>query len=259
MKFCVLGSGSKGNATYVESGGVGLLIDAGFSGKELVRRLELVGASIDDVAAIVVTHEHYDHIHGVGVVSRKYGTPVYMNEPTAQAGMKRLGRVDSLCHFETGEMFQIGPFMLQPFSVSHDTADPVGFVIESEHRRLGYCTDTGMVSRLLQHRLAGCHGLVLECNHDPEMLENGPYPLHLQQRVRSREGHLANVDAATFLGELLHVDLLHVVLAHLSDTNNSPECALETVTGYLATKKEGAVFPEISLGWQDRPGKMVHL
>ena len=143
--------------------------------------------------------------------------------------------------------------------MSHDTAEPVGFVVSSGQKQLGYCTDTGMVSRLLQHRLAGCHGLILECNHDPQMLSDGPYPLALQQRVRSREGHLANIDAARFLGELLHPQLQHVVLAHLSDTNNTPELAMETVTGYLAIEKTGCDFPEISLGWQNRPGKMVEL
>lgn len=259
MKFCVLGSGSKGNATYIEHDGAGLLIDAGFSGKELSRRMALAGGDMDRLVGIVVTHEHHDHIHGAGILSRKYGIPVYLNEGTAQAGAKRLGAVESLHHFVTGGLFSVGPFHLHPFSVSHDTADPVGFVVESGERRLGYCTDTGMVSRLLLHRLGGCHGLILECNHDPQMLSDGPYPLHLQQRVRSREGHLANADAAQFLGELLHADLLHIVLAHLSDTNNTPELALETVTAYLATLNNGFPVPEISLGWQDRPGKMVSL
>lgn len=259
MKFCVLGSGSKGNATYIEESGVGLLIDAGFSGKELVSRLAKVGVDIHTVAAVIVTHEHHDHIQGAGVIARKYGTPVYLNKPTAQAGAKRLGKVPNLSFFDTGEEFIIDPFTIHPFSVSHDTAEPVGFVVDSANRQLGYCTDTGMVSRLLQHRLSGCHGLILECNHDPQMLRDGPYPLALQQRVRSREGHLANIDAAQFLGELLHPHLQHVVLAHLSDTNNTPELAMETVTGYLATEKTGSDFPEISLGWQDRPGKMVVL
>lgn len=259
MKFCVLGSGSKGNATYIEVDGAGLLIDAGFSGKELMRRLEAIEVSIASIVAIVVTHEHHDHMHGAGILSRRYGTPVYLNQPTADAGGKRLGKVEHLHLFETGGLFSIGPFTLQPFSVSHDTADPVGFVVEGNGRRLGYCTDTGMVSRLVQHRLSGCHGLILECNHDPQMLEDGPYPLHLQQRVRSREGHLANHDAACFLGELLHPDLQHVVLAHLSETNNSPELALDTVLGFLASKKIGHDLPEISVGKQDRPGELVEL
>ncbi len=259
MKFCVLGSGSKGNATYIEEEGHGLLIDAGFSGKELMRRLEAIEVAIETIAAIVVTHEHHDHIHGAGILSRRYGIPVYLNQPTADAGLKRLGNVEHLRLFETGGLFSVGPFMLHPFSVSHDTADPVGFVVEGNSRRLGYCTDTGMVSRLVLHRLSGCHGLILECNHDPQMLEDGPYPLHLQQRVRSREGHLANLDAACFLGELLHSDLQHVVLAHLSETNNSPELALDTVLEFIVSKTIDHALPEISVAKQDSPGKLVEL
>jgi len=259
MKFCVLGSGSKGNATYIEMDGVGLLIDAGFSGKEMARRLDLIGVSMGSVAAIVVTHEHHDHIQGAGILARRYGTPVYLNEPTALAGQKRLGTIDRLCLFETGSPFSIPPFTVHPFSVSHDTADPVGFVVEASGKRLGYCTDTGMVSRLVLHRLSGCHGLILECNHDPKMLEDGPYPLHLQQRVRSREGHLANLDAAKFLTALLHGGMQHVVLAHLSETNNTPELALEAVTTLLATVDIDHDLPAISLGIQDRPGNVVEL
>jgi phosphoribosyl 1,2-cyclic phosphodiesterase len=259
MKFCVLGSGSKGNATYIEADGVHVLIDAGFSGKELTRRLQLIGVAVEDISAILVTHEHHDHIHGAGILSRKHGISVYINKPTARAGEKRLGKVERLHFFDTGQPFTIGAVRVHPFSISHDTADPVGFVLEASGRRLGYCTDTGMVSRLVQQRLAGCHGLILECNHDPQMLSDGPYPLHLQQRVRSREGHLANLDAAEFIGELLHRDLRHVVLAHLSETNNQPKLALDTVTGFLATEKTGCDFPEISLGWQDRPGNLVEL
>ncbi len=259
MKFCVLGSGSKGNATYVEAEGRALLIDAGFSGKEICRRLDEVGASMANVEAVLLTHEHHDHIQGAGVLARKFETALMANEATFAAASKRLGKVNSYQPFTTGEKFSVAGFTIHPFATSHDTVDPVGFVVEHDGLSLGFCTDTGMVSRLLQQRLGGCHGLILECNHDLDMLADGPYPLHLKQRVRSRQGHLANNDAAHFLGEILHPGLQHVVLAHLSDTNNLPQLALEAVTGFLATVKNGFPLPEISLSWQEDPGVMVKL
>ncbi len=259
MKFCVLGSGSKGNATYVEADGRALLIDAGFSGKEICRRLEDAGGSMARVEGVLLTHEHHDHIQGAGVLARKYNTALLANEATFEAARKRLGKITSFRPFETGEKFSFAGFSIHPFAIAHDTADPVGFVVEHGGVALGFCTDTGKVSRLLQQRLAACHGLVLECNHDPQMLAEGPYPLHLQQRVKSSHGHLANHDAAHFLGDLLHDKLQHVVLAHLSETNNLPELAFEAVTGYLATVKNGFPLPEVSLSWQERPGVMVQL
>ncbi len=259
MKFCVLGSGSKGNATYVEADGRALLIDAGFSGKEICRRLDAVGSSMAKVEGVLLTHEHNDHIQGAGVLARKYQTTLWANKGTFQAANHRLGRVEDFQPFKTGEKFSFAGFTIHPFAISHDTADPVGFVVEHGGVALGLCTDTGMVSRLLQQRLANCQGLVLECNHDLQMLADGPYPLHLQQRVRSRQGHLANNDAARFLGDLLHDQLQHVVLAHLSETNNLPELAFEAVTGFLATVKNGFPLPEISLSWQGSPGVMVTL
>ncbi len=259
MKFCVLGSGSKGNATYVEAGGSALLIDAGFSGKEMARRCQELSLSLERVVAILITHEHNDHIKGAGILARRYGIPLLLNRPTYEAAVARLGKVDDLVYFSTGESFAFAGFSIHPFSVSHDTVDPVGFVVEHDGCRLGYCTDTGMVSRLLQHRLAGCHGLVMECNHDPQLLKDGPYPPQLQQRVRSKVGHLANGDAAGFIQQLLHQGLLHVVLAHLSDTNNRPELAYAEVTDFLAAHKNGCALPEISLAWQDRVGHVVDL
>lgn len=259
MKFCVLGSGSRGNATYIESGNEALLIDAGFSGVEMVRRLADIDASPEKIAAILVTHEHHDHLKGVGILARKLGLTVIANDPTLRAGEKKLGKILNYHGFTTGESFNFAGFFIHPFSVSHDSADPVGFVISREGCSLGYCTDTGMVSRLIHHRLSACHGLIIEANHDPEMLMNGPYPLHLQQRVRSRSGHLANEDAARFIGSLVHDGLQHVVLAHLSETNNEPSLALNRVMAVLDEKGPTERIPSISLGWQDRVGEVVSL
>lgn len=257
MRFCVLGSGSKGNATYVSARGRGLLIDSGFSGVEIERRLAVIGVETASLSAILLTHEHHDHIKGAAVLARKYGFPLYANARTITAAAKTLGAVPTVREFTTGTVFFLHELSIHPFAVSHDTADPVGFVVQSGGCSLGYCTDTGMVSRLIRHRLSACNGLIIECNHDPEMLKNGPYPLRLKQRVRSQQGHLANEEAAGFIAELLHDGLQHVVLAHISETNNDPVLALATVEA--AVKSDAAVSPVISLAWQDRTGEVVEL
>lgn len=227
MQFCVLGSGSRGNCTLVEGGGTALLIDAGFSGREIRRRLAMLGRRPETLAAVLVTHEHNDHISGVGVVSRLAGIPVFANPATHRAAAGKLGKPFAIREFGTGERFELGGLQIHPFAVSHDSADPVGFVISDGECRLGYCTDTGRITRLIEHHLAQCHALILESNHDPRMLREGPYPLSLQQRVRSGQGHLANEDAGGLLRKLAGGVLRHVVLAHLSEINNLPELALD--------------------------------
>ena len=226
MYFSVLGSGSKGNSVYIESGKTAILIDAGFSGKEIAARLKSIGRSIEDLDALFVTHEHHDHIHGVGVLSRRCNIPVYSNYGTIMGGEKLLGRLFKHVEFGTGETFQVKDLQVRTFSVSHDATEPVGFVIGNGKVTLAYCTDTGKVSRLLAQRLMGCNGLILEFNHDLGMLKDGPYPLALQQRVRSDHGHLSNEAGAEFLQSLLHDQLKYVILAHLSAANNLPELAM---------------------------------
>lgn len=260
MRFCVLGSGSKGNCTYVEAGGTALLIDAGFSGIEVERRLATIGVTMAAIAGILVTHEHGDHISGVAILSRRHRLPVFVNTGTRQAAGKNLAKLHAVREIVTGESFTVGALAVHPFAISHDTADPVGYTVAFADTVLGYCTDTGMISRLIHQRLAVCQGLVLECNHDLEMLKNGPYPLSLQQRVRSTSGHLANLQTSDFLRELVSPRLEHVVLAHLSESNNRPELALATVAAMVAAPAgEGKGGPVISLAWQDRVGELVVL
>lgn len=227
MQFSVLGSGSRGNSVYIESEKTSILIDCGFSGKEISARLKAIGKDIDCLDAIFVTHEHNDHIGGVGVVSRRCRIPVFANSGTLRAGKSKLGKVFRSCEFTTGDKISFGDFEIKSFSISHDTNDPVGYVVGDDRTRLGYCTDTGKVSHLMRQRLGGLDGLILEFNHDLAMLADGPYPLALQQRVRSSRGHLANGEAAAFLGELLHEGLAYVVLAHLSEINNLPQLAMQ--------------------------------
>lgn len=262
MQFCVLGSGSKGNATYVEAGGVGLLIDAGFSGVEIERRLSSLGLGVEVLAAILVTHEHGDHIRGVQALARRYKLPVLTNRATMAAAGNSLAKIDDWQEISAGQDYDFRGLRIHPFSVSHDASDTMGFVISHGGRVLGYCTDTGIISRLMHHRLSGCHGLILECNHDLEMLKNGGYPPQLQQRIRSKEGHLTNSDAARFLIELIHDGLEHVVLAHISESNNTHELAMATVQEHLRQHACACGEPcrvAVSLAHQERVGELVLL
>ena len=260
MRFCVLGSGSKGNATYIASGETSILIDAGMSGVEMQKRLALIGVDLSAIDAILVTHEHNDHVQGVGVLSRRAKIPVYANPATFSAASKIVNKLFSYNEFETGTSFHCRNLEIHPFSISHDTEDPVGFRISDGHVSLGYCTDTGKVSRLMLHRLASCQALILESNHDIEMLQNGTYPPYLKQRIRSSQGHLDNTEAATFLQDLVHDNLQHVVLAHLSEENNHPEIALHAAVEALHGNpqcRETAI--RISVASQENVGEFVSL
>lgn len=225
MKFSVLGSGSRGNCVFVESGSTAILVDGGFSGKEIGLRLAYIGRDISCLKAVFVTHEHHDHISGVGVISRRCRVPVFANEGTYRGAGKTLKKLFRYDEFETGDTTIFEDLQVRSFAISHDTADPVGFVIDNGTARLGICTDTGISSRLISRRLSDCDGLVVEFNHDPEMLKTGPYPQALKQRVKSSHGHLSNGDGAKLLETVIHDRLQHIVLAHLSETNNLPEIA----------------------------------
>ncbi|MDW7771541.1 MAG: MBL fold metallo-hydrolase [Desulfobulbaceae bacterium] len=256
MKICVLGSGSKGNCTLVQSGGTTLLIDAGFSGIEIKRRLALIGLGLESVTAILVTHEHNDHICGVGVLSRRGRLPVHANPATHRAAEKKTGMLFSRCDFDTGEKFSIGNLQIHPFAVSHDTADPVGYVLSDGTSNVGYCTDTGKVTALMEHHLKCCDILILESNHDPKMLREGPYPLYLQQRVRSNRGHLANEDAGRLLQKIAGGRLRYAVLAHLSEINNMPSLAVQAAVNHLG---ELAPCIEIIPASQQNPSQVIHI
>ena len=255
MKFCTLASGSAGNCILVESDGTYLLVDAGLACAEIVRRLAEVGVAPDDISGIVVTHEHTDHVRGVHVLSRRFRIPVYANSGTFRAtpALEKAGR---LVFFETGNPFTIGGLAVTPFSLSHDAADPVGFVISDGRKTLGIAADLGVATRLVVERLRGADALVVESNHDPEMLERGPYPWPLKQRIAGRLGHLSNEDCGALVQELLHPGLRHVVLAHLSETNNAPELALRCVQSCMEDM-DGQTT--LHAARQDRPGPVFKL
>lgn len=233
ITVCVLASGSRGNATFVSDGSTSILIDAGLSGVEIQRRMAGKGLDPGSLDAILVSHEHADHVHGVGVLSRRFGLTVYISDGTRQAAGTSMGKLSGVCPFTCGHSFSIGSLAIHPFSISHDAQDPAGFTIGSNGAKVGMATDLGIATSVVKTHLTACDLLILEANHDPRMLMDGPYPWPLKQRVRGRSGHLSNDDAALLLESLRHDRLAHVILAHLSEENNTPEKARQAVAAIL--------------------------
>jgi phosphoribosyl 1,2-cyclic phosphodiesterase len=232
MRFAFLGSGSEGNALLVQSGRTTLMLDCGFSVSETQARLERLGLQAEQLAGILVTHEHGDHIGGVARLARKFELPVWMTHGTL------LMQRDAFCDVGVTEInphhaYTIGDVEVRPFLVPHDAREPVQYVFSDGARRLGVLTDTGHVTPHIVEMLSGCQALVLECNHDEEMLRTGRYPPSLKQRVGGHFGHLSNRQAAEFLAMLDKAGLQHIVAAHLSAQNNLPELAIKALTGVL--------------------------
>lgn len=230
IKLCVLGSGSTGNSTFVGTPTVRLLIDAGLSGKETARRLALIGERLESVQAVCVTHEHDDHIAGLGVLQNKYATGLYANAGTIEAIQRDPQRRALRWHvFGTGAPFPIGDLTVEPFAVSHDAFEPVGFVLATERARVGIVTDIGAGTHLVRARLRACQYLVLESNHDERLLTEADRPWQLKQRIAGRQGHLSNQAAAELVAEIAGPELKGVFLAHLSAECNQPDLAARAV------------------------------
>ncbi|MFZ2448839.1 MAG: MBL fold metallo-hydrolase [Syntrophobacteraceae bacterium] len=241
-----LASGSRGNAILVCSPRTRILVDAGTTCKELVRRLDKAGADAKRLDALIISHEHRDHVGAAGVLSRRFDLPVFLSRGTLDNLPPETGRLASVAVFSPGKSFEVGDLRIHPFAISHDAAEPAGFIIEHEGTRLGICTDLGIATNLVQVRLQGCHGLVLESNHDVGMLIEGPYPWHLKQRIQSTHGHLSNEDSRRLLEELHHEDMRFVVFAHLSETNNHPDLVLESCNELRKSGKWDCVRFEVA-------------
>lgn len=226
MEICVLASGSSGNCIYVSAADTRLLVDAGISLKEASARLSQLGLAMDAIHGVLFTHDHSDHCQRADVFHRRHALPFYANEGTA-AGIELTTKRSDLrwTIFETGNPFAIGNLQVEPFSVPHDAADAVGFVISDGRARLGIATDLGMATTLIRRKLADCDALVLETNHDVEMLKHSGRPWSLIQRILGRQGHLSNEDAAELLTSVLSPRLRTVFLAHLSAECNTPALA----------------------------------
>jgi phosphoribosyl 1,2-cyclic phosphodiesterase len=236
LRVCVLGSGSKGNCTYIESPAARILIDAGLSAREIERRLRQIGRSPETLDGVLMSHEHSDHIQGVGALARRYKLPVYANAATWQRAQHVVGVVDDPREFSTGAPFLLKDVVVDPFSLPHDADDPVAFRLSWRRRTMAIVTDLGYPSQLVRERIRGCHLLVLEANHDDAMLKAGPYPWPLKQRIGGKSGHLSNLQSSQLLRDVLHDELEHVVLAHLSEINNRPDLARLTAQEILGSR-----------------------
>ena len=233
LRLCVLGSGSAGNSVIVESGSHRVLVDAGFSCRQLEKRLQAMGVEPQSVESIVLTHEHGDHVRGAAQFAKRSGATIYATRGTLEKSGLANTKTPTV-ELASSKPQRLAGFLVHPFSVPHDAREPIGVVLEDgSRRRVGVACDLGTASRLAWAHLAQLDALVVETNHDLDMLRRGPYPWHLKQRVAGRHGYLSNHDAAVGLAELISERLQWVVLYHLSRTNNSPALAAEAIERVL--------------------------
>ena len=253
MRFACLGSGSEGNGLVVEVGSTRVLIDCGFGLRDTVARLARIGVEPETVTAIVVTHEHSDHIGGVAPFAAKFGTPVWLTFGTLAMVAERFAGLDRVYGFDSHDCFAVDGIEIRPFPVPHDAREPVQFVCTDGRWRLGVLTDLGISTAYVEASLSGCDALVLECNHDMDMLANGDYPYPLKQRIAGRFGHLDNAAAAGLLTKIDTSRLKHLVAAHLSQHNNRPELARAALAEALGCAGDwiGIADQQLGFDWRE--------
>lgn len=237
LQICVLASGSKGNCTYISDGTTRLLIDVGISCRRVEQELAKLGVQLQDINAILLTHEHIDHIYGLPAIQRKYHTPTYTHEKTAACVDIRMNTqlvAMQKANFDTG--FRLGGITITPFRVLHDAVCPMGYTVQADGHKISYVTDLGVVTDSVRQNARGSELVVLESNHDLNMLAHGRYPAELQARIRSELGHLSNVQSAELALDLVQHGAGQLVLAHLSEENNTPDLAVKTASFVLQKK-----------------------
>jgi phosphoribosyl 1,2-cyclic phosphodiesterase len=234
LRFASLGSGSRGNATLVESSNGLLMVDCGFTLKETQIRLSVLGVNVEDIKVILVTHEHGDHIKGVGPFARKFNVPVYMTHGTAKS--EAFGKLPDLQLINTHRSFQIEDVDVRPVAVPHDAKEPCQFVFSKDKKALGLLTDLGSITPFLIEQYRHCDAMMLECNHDSHMLATGSYHQSLKIRVGGNWGHLNNLQAAGLLRELEHERMQHLVICHISENNNTEQLAHEAISEVYGDK-----------------------
>ncbi len=251
MRFASLGSGSRGNATLVSHKGTTLLVDCGFSARETEKRLQRLAVATENLTAILITHEHSDHINGVRVLARKYKLPVYATVGTASCLAADV--MELVTEFSSHQRFTINDIEINPFPVPHDAREPSQFVFNTGEHRLGLLTDVGMSTPVIEQALFGCDALLLEANHDMEMLDNSIYPEHLKYRVAGRLGHLNNVQSAKLLEKIDTSSLQHIIAMHLSENNNSPNLVMPLFAQALNCDQSwiGIANQNIGFDWRE--------
>jgi phosphoribosyl 1,2-cyclic phosphodiesterase len=230
LKAISLQSGSNGNCIYVESDGVRLLFDAGISGIQTLKRLEVHSRDIRQIDALIISHDHSDHTSAMGIIARKFGIPVYVTKPTLRAAVRKnnIGDIPKLFHFESGQTLNFGKVSVQTIRTPHDGIDGVGFLVDDGNYRLGVLTDLGFVFPELADAVNSLDAVFIESNYDQRMLETGPYPIFLKKRISGSGGHLSNLESAHLLAGLTSERLRWACLSHLSESNNNPHITLKT-------------------------------
>ncbi|KAB2880947.1 MBL fold metallo-hydrolase [bacterium] len=253
--ICVLGSGSKGNCVYLRAGGVHFLVDAGLRYNEVENRLRDIDVSTKDIQHVFITHEHIDHISGLKKFAKNNTATVHVNAQTYLRVSSELPAHYPVNVFDTA--FEINDIRVTPFAVSHDAVDPMAFSFSFLEKKISVVTDTGYATNLVKEQIKNSDVMVLECNHDEEMLKKGIYPWPLKQRIAGKLGHLSNLQAAQTLAEVTSVRLRHVFLAHLSAENNSPKLALETVGSHFSNLQLNC--PALIMTHQSRVSELVSI
>jgi phosphoribosyl 1,2-cyclic phosphodiesterase len=256
VKISILGSSSSGNCTFIGTSRVRILLDAGFNPTQTLKRLHAIGESLDNLDAIIISHEHTDHVNGITGLLSKREIPVYIGEKTFAAIDPRI-MCDGLEFITAGQPFLLKDLKISPFSIPHDAVDPLGFTLEAEGLKIGHVTDLGYMTELVTQRLRGCDVIVLESNHDLEMLKVGPYPWHLKQRIMGREGHLSNESAARFFSEGFDAQAQYIVLAHLSESNNHPDIA--RMVAVEALEPRGFNLEHLYLASKSAPSPVIEV
>lgn len=258
-KFCPLASGSSGNSLFLSSKAK-ILIDVGISFRDLVERLKKIDVKIDEIDAVLITHEHKDHIEGIKKLSQNTNIPIFSNFETAKGIYRYIGDVAKFKIFTTDENFEFKDLIIKPFSIPHDAMEPVGFNItivkENKEIKLGICTDLGFVTSYVKKNLENCDYLYIESNHDVNMLLASRRPNQLKKRILGRRGHISNEECKNFIKEILHPNLKHIFLSHISGQCNCKKKALDIIKNFLEEKNHSAV---VSIAYREKVSDFVLL
>ncbi|MFZ5968299.1 MAG: MBL fold metallo-hydrolase [Bacillota bacterium] len=264
IRFCSLASGSSGNCQYIGNEEMGLLVDVGLSGKRVIQCMESIGERMEKLNGILITHEHSDHIRGIGILSRKFNIPIYANTNTWEEMKGKIGgiREENIRTFNTGEEFSIGSIRIRPYGIPHDAKEPVAFSFFCDGVKVSIATDLGYVSDEIKEEIRDADLLMLESNHDVEMLKMGKYPWYLKKRILGERGHLSNDTAGEVIADMMEDNSMttNILLGHLSKENNFPELAYETVKSVLQSRKiQVGLDLNLDLTYRDRVSRVYNI